>query len=313
MSLTTSPLQQAERLEWVDGSALTWRDLRDTVAAEEAMLALHMRAVHEAWGVALGLTTILAPDRRSVLVTPGFAITCLGMTILLPAARAIAGPAATGAGQWDVVLDAPTLGGGDPCYRPTTCDLEAPPRVASVRWHPAEEKLDQRTGVVLARYTRLATGHLEGPDLSVRRGARVLERPHIGSGSVSGTSLSWSGSGDRLLATIDTSGAGFTRPAVYRVWVAAHAAFPPNVIGALLSVVSVSRGSVQVQLLVPGGASLIVARGVARGLSLGWLGVEPVRGCPPAFSLSQVIAVQGARLDLSVWSQALAVFPGFHP
>jgi hypothetical protein len=306
---TASPFTLARRLEWVDGSALTWRDLRAGVDAEEAMLALHMRALHDTYGVALGLTTVLGTDQRSVLVTPGFAITCLGMTILLPTAQALAGPPATGIGvrRWDLLLEAPPLGAGDPCYRPTTCDLGVPPRLASVRWNAADEPVDQRTSVVLARYLRLPTGLLAGPDLSVRRGARALERPPIASGSVSGAT--WTTSGPRLVASIDTSAAGFTRPAIYRVWIASHGPYPPNVIGAFLSMVSASRTAIQLQLLIPGVASSIAQR-VAAAITLGWLGIEPIRGCPPVFGLSHLFATP---FNASLWTSALGAIPGFQP
>lgn len=315
MSAPLSPFRQARRLEWVDGSALTWRDLRDAVGAEESMLALHMRGLHDTWGVALGLTTLLAGDQRSVLVTPGFAITCVGMSMLLPSAQVLGPPAGGGATAtaWDLVLEAPAAMPGDPCNRPTTCDLEVPPRRAAVRWHRADTPLDQRAAVVLARYLRLPTGLLAGPDLDGRRGVRVLERPHIASGVVSAGSISWTTSGDGLLASVDTSDAGFTRPAVYRVWVASHDPWPANVVGALVSAVSAGRTSVNVQCLVPGTAAGGVARTVAAGLSLGWLGVEPARGCPPAFTTTQIFAPLSLQLDLSVWAAALAAVPGFRP
>ncbi len=310
----TSPLQSARRLEWVDGSALTWRDLRDGVAAEEAMLALHMRALHDTWGVALGLTTLLGADQRSVLVTPGFAITCLGMSILLPSAQVIEGPPAINisVSSWDLVLQAPTLGEGDPCYRATMCDLEVPPRLASVHWHRVDEPLDQRTSVVLARFVRLPTGLLAGPNLEVRRGTRVLERPHVASGIIVAGGVTWTTSGPRLLASIDTSEAGFSRAPIYRVWVAARSHWPTNVIGAFLSVVSATRLAVNLQLLVPG-ASLATARTIAQDLSLGWLGVEPMRGCPPGFTLTHIVAAHAGVIDPSLWAATLAAVPGFQP
>src|SRR5262245_49599125 len=296
MRPTTSPLQQATRLEWVDGSALTWRDLRTAVAAEEAMLAVHMRGLHGTYGVALGLTTLLATNQRSVLVTPGFAITCLGAPLLLSTAQAMDVPPAPGA--WDLLIVAPPLGAGDPCYRPTSCDLAIPPRLASLRWHRADSTPDQRTSVVIARYIRLASGLLEGPNLEGRRGVRVMERPRIASGVVSGSALTWTTRDDRLVASIDTASAGFSKAAIYRVWVASHDPWPSDVIGALPSVLSVLRAGFDIQLLVPGTASNATARRVATGLSLGWLGIEPVRGCPPAFSRAQIVST----VDLSLWS-----------
>lgn len=313
MTAPPSPLRSARRLEWVVGSTLGWRDLRASVEAEQAMLAMHMRALHDTWGVALGLAVVLATDERSVLVTPGFAITCLGTPILLPTAQIIAGPAVSGAGvsAWDLVLDAPSSGNGDPCYRATTCDLKVPPRSATVRWHLAETSLDQRTSVVLARFRRLPTGRLSGSNLERRRGVRVMERPHVASGIVSAGDVTWTASDDRLLASLDTSAAGFSRPAVYRVWVAHHDPWPPDVVGSLLSVVSAGTTAVHLQLLVPGVASSATAQAIANGLSLGWLGVEPVRGCPPAFTAAQVSPIANVEFNVAAWSAALAAIPGF--
>lgn len=314
MSRVVSPFQQARRLDWVDGSALTWRDLRDGVAAEEAMLALHMRGLHDTWGVALGLTTALSGDRRAVLVTPGFAIACNGMTILLPNAQVLAAPpAGAGPRAWDLVLRAPQPTAGDPCYRPTTCDLAVTPTAATLAWHDIDAPLDQRTNVVLSRYVRLTSGVMNGPDLSVRRGVAVLERPHIASGVATAASLSWTVRGPRLVASIDTSGAGFSQAPIYRVWVASHAPWPPNVIGAFISVVTASRGSISVQLLVPGGISTNSAQSLADTIALGWVGVEPVRGCPPSFTSAHIRTSLGMQLDMSVWVSVLAGLPGFQP
>lgn len=319
----TNPLRTASRLEWVEGSALKQRDLASGVAAEDALLAAHVRAVHDTWGVALGLTTILAADRRSVLVTPGYAITCMGMAILLPDAQVVAVPATTldTDSAWDLILQAPASAASDACTRPTTCDLAVPPSRATVGFHPTPAHvpgvrpptaIDQRTSLVLASFVTLKTGELRGPTYDGRRGARVLERPHVASGVIAAGGVQWQQSHDHLIATIDTASAGFSQAPVYKVWIAAHAPWPTGVVGGLLSVALARTSSVRVQLLVPG-RSAATARSVAAGVSLGWLGVEPKRGGPPMFSSSQIVAPAAALIDRAQWAAALASFPGFRP
>lgn len=317
MSTAPSPLRRTGRLEWVDGSALARRDLRDAVAAEEAMLALHMRGVHEAHGVGLGLAVLLAADHRSVLVTPGFAITCLGEAILLPSSRTLAAPPDDGAGTsaWDLVLEAPAAHDGCARRDESACG-PAPSRTAVLRWRRADalpRERERSTAVVLARHARLAAGLLGAPDLSVRRGVAVLERPHVAGGTLPAAGLAWRASGGRLRATIDTTAAGFSRPAIYHVRVVSHPPWPAAVVGAFLSVATARRASADVQLVIAGAPSAAAALALARGISVGWLGIEPARGCPPAFTAAQVVAMLATPAHLQLWATALAAVPGFRP
>lgn len=315
----TTPLHLAERLAWVEGSALMRRDLADGVAAEDALLAAHVRAVHDTHGVALGLTAVPAADRRSVLVTPGYAITCIGAPVWISTALAIAAPSGAPGTLFDLVLHAPVPRVGDACSRATTCDLRVAPNGATLAWHvaspakpaPACTRPDPRTSVLVASFTLHGGGTLDGPQYARRRGARVLERPHVASAVLPAGAVTWTTHNDHLVATIDMAAAGFSRAPVMRTWIAAHDPWPDAAIGAMLSTDLVGRTSFRAQLLLPG-VGTGVARTVAGSISVGWLGVEPVRGCPPGFSLAQIVAARSMfAVDRDQWSATLASFPGF--
>lgn len=67
----------SQRIRYFDGQLLTARDLRDDVAYEARMRGLHVRALHNTWGVALGLA-VTVQNNNVVKVSPGIAYDCRG-------------------------------------------------------------------------------------------------------------------------------------------------------------------------------------------------------------------------------------------
>jgi hypothetical protein len=67
-----------------DGEELAARDLAADVANEDARRALHVRAVHGTWGVALGFDVQPDDATHALAVGPGFGYDCRGRAIVSP-------------------------------------------------------------------------------------------------------------------------------------------------------------------------------------------------------------------------------------
>ena len=66
-------MTRLDRLDYVEGSRLLARDLGDTARTEARWQGLHVRGLHDTWGVATGLRLTFTPSRRSLVVGPGAA------------------------------------------------------------------------------------------------------------------------------------------------------------------------------------------------------------------------------------------------
>ena len=71
-----------QRLRHVPRELLRSRDFRDQAAASEQLRWWHNRALHDAFGVASGMSAALAADAASVLVQPGVAYDRVGRELL---------------------------------------------------------------------------------------------------------------------------------------------------------------------------------------------------------------------------------------
>ena len=309
-----------ERLRWFDGSALTERDLADAVAFESRMLELHVQGVHRTWGVAHGLTITSSNDAREVIVAPGFAYTCRGEALVIAELARTAPPATATAGVYDLLLVPPVPADAEACERPVTCTGDAIVQRASLRWEraasapaagppPLGDGVRLGREVPLSRFQRLASGVLLGPDMSQRRVARGLVRPHVAFGVTRPNELAWQLGPTELLATVDTSGAGFsTRPFYFATL--GSAVWPAGVVGPFIALgqATVSSFQVQVRFGRPGApTSLEPLVGPVRSAPLSWAGVEPVLGCPPTITVLQFLALGLSQTAVaSNWSTALA-------
>jgi hypothetical protein len=71
-----------DRITWRDGQLLTSRDMRDEKHNDDRLRYLHVRYLHDTWGIVSGLD-VTALDRQTVSVAPGFALDRTGREILL--------------------------------------------------------------------------------------------------------------------------------------------------------------------------------------------------------------------------------------
>lgn len=284
-----------ERIHWHEGSRLTRRDLADAIEHEARMLELHVRAVHDTFGVALGLGVALAAGAKAVVVQPGLAYGCRGASVLLPAATTIATPPASVAGtRFDLVLVAarPPRACAEPELDCTGAPVHAR---ASLRWRAVDDDaacdcdIPDDT-IELGRFVRSPAGVLTGPDNARRRVVRGLARPHVASGVAAPGALAWTQGASDLVASIDTSAAGFTTTPVYLAQIASPTPWVSGLVAPFVSVGQASPTRFNVHLSIaakpPSLVLLFAQLDLAKELSIAWTGVESAIGCTGGLPLA---------------------------
>ncbi len=225
-----------DRVAFAHGDRLRARDLEHARAREAALHALHARAVHRAWGVALGLAVVASADRRAVLVGPGLAYDRCGRAILLTDAVRIALPAADG---------------------------EHPLAVApGPRWNWSAAAVD------IARVTVAGGRVSRAPDTRGRPRA-------IGASHIAGATVTVHQTGAvRSSLTVDTSGAAFVdTPCYFAQAAGVHAGegYEPGALEPLLAIRDERPDSFTLDVY-----RLGRRRVAGVPVPVAWLGVEPL-------------------------------------
>jgi hypothetical protein len=222
-----------ERFRYWRGQTLRSQDFRDEATTEARLRAWHNRAVHEAYGVSLGLTVTGVLDAKNNLaavdVEPGIAHDCFGRLLLLQQPRKFAVPSLpdktvtlvlvmryreTGCYPKTETLPARSCGG-------ESVLMESP----EFCWEPAAT-FEVEDGVPLfqAAYKK----GIAQTDVSfLLSNARPMARPHVATGCTLPGNTPWKPwmepvfEGSVLLGAqtfIDTSAAGFTETPHYIAW-----------------------------------------------------------------------------------------------
>lgn len=316
--IADAPRTRPLRLRNDAGQRLLARDLQDEHDLQSWRRAVHVAALHDTWGIAIGLTATIGAGEA--IIGPGLAYDCFGREIILSRDAHVPGPVV--APGDDGANDVQTL------VIRYHAELDA--RAARTDAFPCTP-LDGRPGreeplFVWRRQGEVRLG-LEAPllaaqptskgltalDLSVRRYARALVRPHIAAGATEATQ-SWEpweelGGEFRLgvQTRVDTSDAGFVgRPTYLATLRAAPKIFA--LIGQNLLFTSVANPAAD-------GFIFRVAQGRradiefappvidTAALRVDWIGVEPVSGCvplaQPQFVLQQILLRRSFIGDLS--------------
>ena len=235
------------RRQFVDGTLLTSSDLQRDAEREESLRALHVRGVHDTWGIALGMRVWVSAARDRVLVGPGVAYNARGEAIYVAHSTVLLVPVrAAGSAALALDLFVRRRAVIDPRF-----DGVCPDRSLAIaerpewRWSFAGDALygttapfadDVRLGldIPVVRFRVANNGRVGDPDLSTRRTARRLTRPHVAGGRVLGGSIPIVGSVWHWSATIDTSTGGFSsaRPR-YMASLCGHPLLSPTQFSAL--------------------------------------------------------------------------------
>ena len=201
-----------QRLRHVPRELLRSRDFRDQAAFSNQLRWWHNRALHDAYGVASGLSVVLAAGAASALVQPGVAYDRAGRELLVFAPRPVPLPAQ----QQPMTLVIRYREGGQGAE-------------ADLVWQPpgqaGRDLCGPGDGVPLAQLTYVRGA----PTLTaVSPRSRAQARPRIGNGSTPADSTPWQlwmypvVSGQitvlGLQITVDTSAAGFTEIPCYFAW-----------------------------------------------------------------------------------------------
>jgi len=336
--------QSMERIGYYDSQLLSARDLQDDAAYQARMRGLHVRYIHNTWGIALGYEVHISLGGDTIAVGPGIAYDGYGREVVSARTLAInlpgtppGGPLA--AAWWDLTiryLDLPALLSGRD-MRDTCGDSRPNEERPEWHWHfaGAADDLkapvpplagDIRLGVdiPIARFRIRIGGQVDAPDLSVRRYAQGLLRPHLfsaqlaaGSGSIQGSPLNWS-------LAVDASAGGFSQVPYYFATLADHplgatsgfaslfadkayySELMAQVLGPFVSIQSPgrSRFTLEVHMALPTEAARSQWQSKQAPFGGGpipvpvqWLGIEPTSGCPPAVSFALLRTLSGLLLD----------------
>jgi hypothetical protein len=300
------PRAVPERIHWYDGSRLTRRDLAAAIEYEARMLELHVRGVHDTHGIAFGLGVALAAGARAVVVQPGLAYGCRGASVVLGAATTLEAPPASVAGtRFDLVLVAAQVIGA--CAQPELdCTGARIPARASLRWRADDDdtRCDCDTpddAIELGRFVRSPAGALAGPDDARRRTVRGLVRPHVASGTTVPGALTWTQGSSDLVASIDTSAAGFTTTPVYLVGISSPTPWQGGLVAPFVSVAQATPTRFNVHLSIaakpPSLVLLFAQLDLAKELSIAWTGVESAIGCTGGLPLAASL-LAGTKLGI---------------
>jgi hypothetical protein len=300
-----------DRVRYFQGARLTSRDLNDDVAYDARLLGVHVRGLHRTWGVGIGFR--VWKSGNTIGVGPGIAFDCHGREIVSSETLWLDPPSVSKPAVFDLVVSYREEERTACAQPPAECKQDTTrPRVRWVLAGPLGAETDDppplaeevRLGddVPLARFEITPTS-VNGPDLSLRRTAQGITRPHIvgtrvraGSIQIEGMIASWS-------AQIDTTAAGFSETPVYVVSLVDHpldfrsgfatmigAAEREELLATLLGPFVAIRNPwsngfrIEVRFGFAQGKS--VPSSLQRGVSelpvgLDWLGIEPMSGCAP--------------------------------
>jgi hypothetical protein len=311
-----------DRITYRNGQLLAALDLSDEQRRHDRLRRLHVRYLHDTWGIALGFDVRKAVDNRAVVVGPGYAVDGTGRDILLaesihitvPTLRDLTPVVLTMRYQEDVAFrDRPDLaalclcGGLDPRHeRP----LFAWCLQDEVRFGP-EVPLVQvvvEAGVIQRE--------LDG---RVRRYTQPLVRPYIGWGETEPGRTGWrQGDNDLgLEVVVDTSEVGFTRVPYYFATLQGDFSnrsggeetplFQPDVwpagtqptfsLEAFNYITDADRERFRYQILIhrPGlfRRAIAASEAESRQWTVAWVGLEPVSGCEPALDFTRLFTLSG--------------------
>lgn len=319
---------RAVRIVHDQGERLVAPDLQDEQDVESWLRAVHVVALHDTWGIALGFGVRAEPALGGVLVAPGLAYDCHGRAIVLAEAAALSLPpdwasaAYTLAASYDAspaAADRPA----PPCPNPDRPGRERP----AFRWR-RRGRVRLGDDVPLAAVVdRDGTPAL---DLAVRRYAQALVRPQVGSGVSPPDQLwdPWRANDDRTVIgyqkVVDTTGGGFVGTPFYFASISldprvATVAAAGKLLAELRSfdvytsveeaspfgfTFRLTLGTASRLERAPGGRlrpfEAVAARGSGTSaLLVSWVGVEPVSGCEPPRGFLALLARLRLRFGIT--------------
>src|ERR1044071_5102583 len=204
---------ELERVRYWQGQLLASGDLQTQLRVDEELRRLHNRAVHEAYGIAIGLGSAIEPDNalpgsaiehkvkieNGKLKLPcGLAYDCAGRALIVEEERTIPLPPPATDKTMTLILS----------YDPTSADGIA------LTWKP-EQDVNANTGVAITRLIPKAGSAAEIDPAFRPIVARPLARPRLATGTTIPGETAWQTWGKvddeiGVQVKVDTSSEGFT-------------------------------------------------------------------------------------------------------
>ncbi len=324
--------KQNERLSHHDGQLLSARDLQGDVNYDARMRGLHVRALHGVWGIALGYEVLPSGDPRFLQITQGMAYDCAGREIIMSETLQVEleqPPRGSTATAWwfDLLIrynsdlsankGCPDIGPSVVQERPAwrwSYAGDAPTPLIKAPGFADDVRVGEE--IPLARVRITDKGTWTDLDLTVRRVARSLTRPHIATGQVRAGSIAIQGSPLHWTARIDTASAGFnTFTPFYFVTLTEHPLLGATsgfadltrsfsdkqkgqLLGPLIKIGALSSAgfTLDVHTATVNQASLDAMplalqrnAGFKLPISLNWVGIEPNGGCAPPLASRRLL------------------------
>lgn len=232
--MTTVERREMERVRYWQGQMLRSRDFRAQMNTDAQLGAWHNRALHDAYGIALGLEITPVQGTGSVTqirIDPGVAYDCFGHAIILLAAQVVSVPLAPadGSGSMTLLLSYKETSQfpkpGETSGVCVKCSTSAAPESPEFTWKRSEQ-VTPADGVPAARVI-FDRGVASLDSFFVASAARPIAKPYVANGETIPGGTVWTawkvgGVGNEitigLQTVVDTSEAGFTRPPCYFAW-----------------------------------------------------------------------------------------------
>lgn len=308
----------AVRLRHYHGQRLTGVDLQDEYNHLSGMRGLHVVALHDTWGIALGFQVRLAPPGQ-IVVGPGLAYDCFGRELVLAHSRVLPGPHLLVPGQtlgneYALVMSYdPGLGQRQARQELIPCEETSGPLAGEQPAFAWRQPGTVRVGVeVPVVGVRLTNGGIDDAlNLGIRQYTQPAARPHIVAG-ITPREQRWElwreEQGDRIVGLqirVDTRDAGFVGTPYYLaslrgLELGSTAAQTPVMVFSSLAESSpsgftfriiVALGQTPLGFESSGAMERIsVSRQQTPSWQVSWLGIEPVMGCAPHVDWAPLIA-----------------------
>jgi hypothetical protein len=232
--MTIVEQRELERVRYWQGQLLRSRDFRVQMNTDSQLRAWHNRALHSAYGIALGYEITPLPDTgplTGIRIEPGVAYDCFGRAIILVAEQVVLIPAAPsdGSGSMTLLLRYKEASRfpkpGETAGVCLTCCAGAAPESPELVWKPSD-RVTPTDGVPAARVS-FDRGQPLFDSVFVTPASRPIAKPYLANGETIPGGTVWTawkeGSpGNEITlgiqTVVDTSEAGFTRTPCYFAW-----------------------------------------------------------------------------------------------
>jgi hypothetical protein len=320
-SMSKAINQHHPRIQFDDDQLLAAQDLQDDRCHADWLRRLHLRVLHDTWGIALGFNVFVRATH--LFVTPGLAYDGWGREIVLIDTLEIPIPQGIGTERLVLSVQYPeTLDIGQPsCNTSVPCDGQNPAQERpTFKWQsPMQLRLGVEIPLVLIR---LNNNQLD-LDFSTRRYAQTLQRPHIGwdtthfkiANEQELVPYLWKLPGiDNPIGfqfQIDTAAAGFVHTPLYFANLKVTINIPEADLllnARFKSIDNPATDHFNFRILFLPNSTFGAARGAVRlmttarqdsealQISISWIGIEPVTGGEPDPTQKRILSWNGTQL-----------------